>query len=47
MEAECKLSIREFFSKDKYFYVPTYQRGYKWGVPVSEKPEDMSTMSVK
>lgn len=33
MEAECKLSIREFFSKDKYFYVPTYQRGYKWGVP--------------
>ncbi len=40
MEAECKLSIREFFSKDKYFYVPTYQRGYKWGVPVSEKPEE-------
>lgn len=28
-----KLSIREYFSLDKKFIIPSYQRGYKWGVP--------------
>ena len=27
-----KLSIREYFSLDKKFIIPSYQRGYKWGV---------------
>lgn len=27
-----KLSIREYFSFDKTFIIPSYQRGYKWGV---------------
>lgn len=27
-----KLSIREYFSLDKKFIIPSYQRGYKWGI---------------
>ncbi len=27
-----KLSIREYYSLDKKFIIPSYQRGYKWGI---------------
>lgn len=37
---EYKLSIREYFSKNRYFYIPPYQRGYKWGVPLSDNSDE-------
>lgn len=31
-----KKSVREYFSQEKFFLIPCYQRGYKWGVPFSK-----------